>query len=1141
MPEEAEKMANVLLDALSEYVLFVDPQMHIRWANRAATESAGLDLEAISGRRCYEIWHERTAICPDCPIAKVLESGLPHEGEITSTEKKHWSIRGYPIHDEQGQLLGAAEIAVDITALRQAQQALEESESKYSTLVEQARDIVVIAQDGAYAFANQAIEISGYSVEEIIGMPITDLVIPETREEMMSGIQERFDGKNVSLPYEATMLRKDGSTLCLEATAAPIQYRGRPAVLGIARDITYRKLAEEAMRESEAKYSALVENAQDAIVILQDGICKYVNKAAEVIYGYTLEELQQRPFIELVAPESREKVVKRYQSYFAGDEEVARLHHAVVIHKDGTRREVESTGAVIEYQGNPAILGIFRDVTNRQQVEKALRESEERYRSVIQTCPDAITLSDLEGKLITANEQAARVHGCDSVEEMLSLGKTAFDFIAPEDLPRAIENAQKTLQEGSVHDIEYTLLRKDGSRFPAELSASVIPDAEGQPKAFVGVVRDITERKQVEEALRNSEQFSSSLLDSTPNAIIVINPDTSIQYVNRALETLTGYSAGEIVGRKAPFPWWTKETLEKTTQDLKDGMSGKARHLEEFFVKKTGEKFWVEIFSVRVERDGEFKYYVSNWVDITERRRSEQALRDSEERYRTLVQTSPDAIVLTDMNNKLVMVNQQTAQLLGFDSADEVLEKVENVFAYIDPEFQEIAHRRFEGYEQTRGSRASIYRLVRRDNSKVYAEVNSSVLTDVDEKLVGVISVIRDITDRVRAEEERRRLEEQIQHAQKLESLGILAGGIAHDFNNLLMGVLGNASLALLDLPEGSPVRHSVEQIEKTARAAADLTNQMLAYSGKGRFVVEPVELSKLVKDMAGLLKVSISKKVDLKFDFDRDLPPVDADAAQLRQVIMNLIINASEAIGDEIGVVSVRTGTIQADSSFFAETYTHDNLPEGTYVYLEVSDSGCGMDPETLDRIFDPFFTSKFTGRGLGLAAVLGIVRGHQGAVRVQSEPGQGTTIRVVFPPSKAEKHPPAPEPESRKPVKASGKILVVDDEATIRDVSRRMLESSGFEVITAKNGREAVEIFKQQGEEIAGVLLDATMPQMDGLETFKELRHIQEDIRVVLSSGYSEQEATQRFTGKGLTGFIQKPYRFNDLIDKMHEVLGN
>jgi CheY-like chemotaxis protein len=198
-------------------------------------------------------------------------------------------------------------------------------------------------------------------------------------------------------------------------------------------------------------------------------------------------------------------------------------------------------------------------------------------------------------------------------------------------------------------------------------------------------------------------------------------------------------------------------------------------------------------------------------------------------------------------------------------------------------------------------------------------------------------------------------------------------------------------------------------------------------------------------------------------------------------------------------------------------------------------------MDPETLDRIFDPFFTSKFTGRGLGLAAVLGIVRGHQGAVRVQSEPGQGTTIRVVFPPSKAEKHPPAPEPESRKPVKASGIILVVDDEATIRDVSRRMLESSGFEVITAKNGREAVEIFKQQGDQIAGVLLDATMPQMDGLETFKELRRIQEDVRVVLSSGYSEQEATQRFTGKGLTGFIQKPYRFNDLIDKMHEVLGN
>jgi signal transduction histidine kinase len=224
------------------------------------------------------------------------------------------------------------------------------------------------------------------------------------------------------------------------------------------------------------------------------------------------------------------------------------------------------------------------------------------------------------------------------------------------------------------------------------------------------------------------------------------------------------------------------------------------------------------------------------------------------------------------------------------------------------------------------------------------------------------------------------------------------------------------------ELPEGSPARHSLKQIEKTAQAAADLTSQMLAYSGKGRFMVAAADLSRLVEEMAGLLEISISKKIDLKFDFDRNLPPVEADATQLRQVTMNLITNASEAIGEKAGVVSVRTGTMKADRSFFAETYTHDDLPEGTYVYLEVSDTGCGMGPETISKIFDPFFTSKLAGRGLGLAATQGIVRGHQGAIRVESRPGQGTTIRVVFPAGKAKKRPPAPKPNRKKPRPAEG-----------------------------------------------------------------------------------------------------------------------
>jgi len=504
-----------------------------------------------------------------------------------------------------------------------------------------------------------------------------------------------------------------------------------------------------------------------------------------------------------------------------------------------------------------------------------------------------------------------------------------------------------------------------------------------------------------------------------------------------------------------------------------------------------------------------------------------------------LIQASPDGITFSDLRGNLITANEQAAHMYGCDSVEELMNSASTAFDFVAPEDRQRALQNAKRTFDEGVLRNLEYKLIRKDGSTYPVELSASTVKDADGKPMGFVGVIRDITKRKRTEQERMRLQEQFQHAQKMESLGILAGGIAHDFNNLLMGILGNAGLACMDLPEGSPARHSVEQIEKAGRAAADLINQMLAYSGKGHFVVEPVNMSRLVEEMTGLLKVSVSKKIDLKFDFDRDIPAVEADASQLRQVIMNLITNASEAIEDQPGVVSVRTGIMETTREFFSKTYTRTDLPEGTYVYLEVSDSGCGMDNETLGRIFDPFFSTKFTGRGLGLAAVLGIVRGHNGAIRVKSELGQGTTIKVVFPPCETQDYQPAHEKTETSTAEHSGTILVVDDEVTVRDVSERMLRNSGFDVITARDGMEALEKFRNHTDEIVGVLLDATMPGMDGPQTFENLRHIREDIRVILSSGYNEQEATERFADKGLAGFIQKPYRINELIDIIDEVL--
>jgi len=415
-----------------------------------------------------------------------------------------------------------------------------------------------------------------------------------------------------------------------------------------------------------------------------------------------------------------------------------------------------------------------------------------------------------------------------------------------------------------------------------------------------------------------------------------------------------------------------------------------------------------------------------------------------------------------------------------------------------------------------------------------------SLLREVASDIAYALHGIELAEQRDRQEEKRRQLEAKIEQAQKLESLGILAGGIAHDFNNLLMVMLGNADLALRDLSEVAPARPSVDEIKTAAVRASELTKQMLAYAGKGRFVVEALDLNELIEEMGHLLGVSISKKVVLRYEFADNLPAVEADATQMRQVVMNLITNASEAIGDRSGAISIATGVMEAGREYLGGTYLDEDLPEGYYVFMEVADTGCGMDEKTRSKVFDPFFSTKFTGRGLGLAAVLGIVRGHGGAIKVYSELGKGTTFKVLLPCS--ERPPQAAPAEGAEPAETrrdSGLLLVADDEEGVRTIAKRMLEGAGFTVLTAGDGRECVDVFRERADEIAAVLLDMTMPHMDGEETFRELRQIRPDVRVILTSGYNEQEATSRFTGKGLAGFIQKPYRYDDLLAKLREIL--
>lgn len=524
-----------------------------------------------------------------------------------------------------------------------------------------------------------------------------------------------------------------------------------------------------------------------------------------------------------------------------------------------------------------------------------------------------------------------------------------------------------------------------------------------------------------------------------------------------------------------------------------------------------------------------------------ELRRTEEALQESKRFLQSVIDGIPESLMVIDRNRRIVLTNRTVRELAGGTDPD-----THCLLCY------RVSHHRdspcngtddpcpLEQVIATKAPVVAVHTHVDAQGNEIPVEVVAAPIFDARGEVVQIIETCRDISDRQRAEQEQRRLETQLLQAQKLESLGILAGGVAHDFNNLLVGVLGNASLALDQLPPGSTAYETVRQIETAAQRAADLARQMLAYSGKGKFIVEPINPSTLVEEMVHLLEASVSKKAALHYDFPEDPPWIEADATQLRQVVMNLITNASEAIGDQSGVITVRTRVLETDRGVECDGQADDELPPGRYVVIEVSDTGCGMDEDTRARIFDPFFTTKFAGRGLGLAAVLGIVRGHRGAIQVESRPGRGSTFRLWFPAPDCSSRSASTAPPTAEPARNSGTVLVVDDEELVRSVAKAILEQAGFAVLTATDGREALDAFGRQSDGIDAVLLDMTMPRLSGEQVLREMRRIRADVPVILSSGYHELTAPPYLTETGRTGFVQKPYRPTVLIDKLREVRG-
>jgi PAS domain S-box-containing protein len=523
--------------------------------------------------------------------------------------------------------------------------------------------------------------------------------------------------------------------------------------------------------------------------------------------------------------------------------------------------------------------------------------------------------------------------------------------------------------------------------------------------------------------------------------------------------------------------------------------------------------------------------------EITERKFIEEALRNSERRFRSIWENSLEPMRLTDGKGVVLAVNPAYCKLVEMETHDLLQQAFEAPFEHEDGSDQLEAYQ--EQFRMRTIDRHQARKIKLRSGRELHLEVGYSFI-DMERDRPLLLGIFRDVTEQKKQDEQRLALERKLLDSQKLESLGVLAGGIAHDFNNLLAAILGNTNLAQMQIKPASPLSPYLKNVEKTSLRAADLCKQMLAYAGKGRFTLQFLDLNDLVRETLELLEVSITKKAGLRVELRPELPKVYADPAQLRQVVMNLVINASEAIGEKPGLIRIRTGVVHADRSFFQHAYMASELPAGDYIFVDVTDTGCGMSAETQAKIFDPFFTTKFTGRGLGLAAVLGIVRGHNGALKITSEPNKGSTFRFLLPAPMSSVR--QEESESTNSViascRAGGTILVVDDDPSVRAITARMVEAAGFDVLQAVDGRHGVEVFSEKQTEIRAVVLDMAMPNLNGQEAFHEMRRIRPDVKVLLVSGFSEQDA---FQGPEPSGFLQKPFKPEDLSGKLQRILAS
>ena len=845
-----------------------------------------------------------------------------------------------------------------------------------------------------------------------------------------------------------------------------------------------------------------------------------VNDAAVDHYGYRREEFLAMTIDDVRPPETVEQV-RDYILHRASEE-----HHYAGIwrhrKRDGKDIDVEIFSHLLEWEGRPARLVMARDVTERQRAEQALRVSEERYRLLVERNLAGVFRTTLEGQVLDCNEAFARINGYATRDEVLKVNAVNF-YSHRKDRERLLDELRA---RGQVSNMELCCRRKDGSPVWLLENVTLVPGADGGP-VLEGTIVDITPQKNTEAALRASEERFHAFMDHSPVVAYLKDEDGRYVYGSETWARQFHQPRAALLG-KTDFDLWPPATARLFRQsDAETLAAGKNIERIEAGVTPEGEfRQWMT-FKFPIHDAAGRQFIAGMALDITEHMRAENALRESEVRYRLLAENATDVISRHTPDGMYLYSSPACRALMGY-APEELAGR--SIYDVVHPDDAAAVRRTLA--EITAGAKGppSAFRMRHKDGNYLWVEIAGRGVTAADGTVGEIVAVSRDITDR-------KRLEDQVIQAQKMEAVGRLAGGVAHDFNNLLTAILGFANLLLAGRPKDDPARPDLEQIKKAGERAATLTRQLLAFSRKQIMRLQVLDLNAIVRDMDKMLRRLIGEDVELVAALAANLRPITADPGQLEQVIMNLAVNARDAMphGGKLTLVTANClvpGTL-GDAP--------PGVPPGEYASLTVRDSGCGMDKITQDRLFEPFFTTKGQGKGtgLGLATVYGIVKQCDGHICVTSDVGQGTTFAIYLPVSAKGPEPAALELPAPASMAGNETVLLAEDEDVLRTLVSVILRQNGYHVIEARDGADALEQARQFSGAIHLLVTDVVMPILNGRQLVERLVQLRPALKVLYISGYTDDAIVRHGILDPEVAFLPKPFNPASLVHKVREVL--